>query len=34
MGDYVVVTDFKDDRPDGETPFGAKIGERTEVKVV
>lgn len=32
-GDYVVVTDFKTDKADSETPFTVKAGERTEVKV-
>ncbi|EBV3599846.1 hypothetical protein DOI34_25105, partial [Salmonella enterica subsp. enterica serovar Virchow] len=32
-GDYVVVTRFKDDKPNSETPFTVKAGERTELKV-
>lgn len=32
-GDYVVVTDFKSDKADSETPFTVKAGERTELAV-
>ena len=32
-GDYVVVTRFASDKPQSETPFTVKAGERTEVKV-
>lgn len=32
-GDYVLITDFKGDKADSETPFTVKAGERTEVKV-
>ena len=32
-GDYVVVTDFKTDKADSETPFSVKAGERTELTV-
>ncbi|MBN9252514.1 MAG: hypothetical protein J0I86_18380, partial [Mesorhizobium sp.] len=32
-GDYVVVTDFKSDKADSETPFTVKAGERTELTI-
>ena len=32
-GDYVVVTRFSADKPESETPFTVKAGERTEVAV-
>ncbi|MGB3503559.1 MAG: VWA domain-containing protein [Mesorhizobium sp.] len=32
-GDYVVVTDFKADKADSETPFTIKAGERTEIAI-
>jgi Ca-activated chloride channel family protein len=32
-GDYVVVTNFSADKPDVETPFSVKAGERTELTV-
>lgn len=32
-GDYVVVTDFKSDKADSETPFSVNAGERTELTV-
>jgi Ca-activated chloride channel family protein len=32
-GDYVVVTNFKSDKADSETPFAVKAGERTELAV-
>jgi Ca-activated chloride channel family protein len=32
-GDYVVLTEFNDGKPEVETPFTVKPGERTEVKV-
>lgn len=32
-GDYVVVTNFSADKPDSETPFSVKAGERTELTV-
>lgn len=32
-GDYVVVIEYKADKPKSETPFTVKAGERTEVKV-
>jgi Ca-activated chloride channel family protein len=32
-GDYVVVTDFKSDKADSETPFTVKAGERTELAI-
>ena len=32
-GDYVVVTAFKTDKPEKETPFSVKAGERTELTV-
>lgn len=32
-GDYVLVTHFKADKPDAETPFTVQAGERVEVKV-
>lgn len=32
-GDYVVVTRFAADKPESETPFTVKAGERTEVAV-
>jgi Ca-activated chloride channel family protein len=32
-GDYVLVTGFTTDKPDSETPFTVKAGERTELTV-
>lgn len=32
-GDYVLVTNFKTDKPDSEMPFTVKAGERTELTV-
>ena len=32
-GDYVLVTNFTADKPDNETPFTIKVGERTELTV-
>ena len=32
-GDYIVVTGFKGDKSESETPFSVKAGERTEVSV-
>ncbi|MGE0004395.1 MAG: VWA domain-containing protein [Parvibaculaceae bacterium] len=32
-GDYVVVTNYAIDKPDSETPFSVKAGERTELAV-
>jgi Ca-activated chloride channel family protein len=32
-GDYLVVTDFKTDKADSETPFTVKAGERTELTI-